>query len=183
MDLINRDDAIKELDADPMGGLNYRSILERLPSAYPMPDGFDPEHLTEEDKRYIAEALDYLKDTLDTCTESQCESVQVSGQADDLISRQGAIDAISCNITVTGRQNAELVASTIGMFADRIKALPSVQPEIIYCKDCQKHNVSIEDWYDNRWKKVCPLVGYRGKAQGHEFDYQFCAYAERRTDD
>jgi len=48
---------------------------------------------------------------------------------DDLISRQAAIDAISCNITVTGRQNAELVASTIGMFADRIKALPAAQPE------------------------------------------------------
>ena len=48
---------------------------------------------------------------------------------DDLISRQAAIDAISCNITVTGRQNAELVAATIGTFADRIKALPSAQPD------------------------------------------------------
>ena len=47
----------------------------------------------------------------------------------DLISRQAAIDAISCDITVTGRQNAELVAATIGAFADRIKALPSAQPE------------------------------------------------------
>lgn len=43
----------------------------------------------------------------------------------DLISRQAALDAISCDITVTGRQNAELVAATIGAFADRIKALPS----------------------------------------------------------
>ena len=48
---------------------------------------------------------------------------------DDLISRQAAIDAISCNITITGRQNAELVAATIGSFADRIKALPTAQPE------------------------------------------------------
>ena len=67
--------------------------------------------------------------------------------------------------------------------SDLIEMLPSAEPEIIYCKDCQKHNVSIEDWYDNRWKKVCPLVGYRGKAQGHEFDYQFCAYADRRNDE
>lgn len=51
---------------------------------------------------------------------------------DDLISRKAAIDAISCDITVTGRQNAELVAATIGTFADRIKALPSVQPERKY---------------------------------------------------
>ena len=48
---------------------------------------------------------------------------------DDLISRKAAVDAISCNIIVTGRQNAELVAQTIGRFADRIKALPSVKPE------------------------------------------------------
>jgi rubrerythrin len=47
----------------------------------------------------------------------------------DLISRQQAIDAIHCDITVTGKQNAELVASTIGAFVDRIKALPSAQPE------------------------------------------------------
>ena len=47
----------------------------------------------------------------------------------DLIDRQAAIDAISCDIIVTGRQNAELVAATIGTFADRIKALPSAQPE------------------------------------------------------
>lgn len=47
---------------------------------------------------------------------------------DDLISRQAAIDAISCDITITGRQNAELVAATIGAFADRIKALPSAGP-------------------------------------------------------
>ena len=54
---------------------------------------------------------------------------------DDLISRQAAIDAISCNITVTGRQNAELVAATIGTFADRIKALPPAQSEM-RCEDC-----------------------------------------------
>ena len=48
---------------------------------------------------------------------------------DDLISRQAAIDAISCDITITGRQNAELVAATMGAFADRIKALPSAQSE------------------------------------------------------
>ena len=48
---------------------------------------------------------------------------------DDTISRRAAIDAISCDITVTGRQNAELVAQTIGRFADRIKALPSAQPD------------------------------------------------------
>ena len=83
---------------------------------------------------------------------------------DDLISRQAAIDAIHCDITITGRQNAELVAATIGAFADRIKALPSVQPEIIRRKDCKYH-----------YKGICPIERY--------FSLDgFCGRAERRTE-
>ena len=48
---------------------------------------------------------------------------------DDLISRQQAIDAIHCDITVIGKENAETVARTIGEFVDRIKALPPAQQE------------------------------------------------------
>ncbi len=53
------------------------------------------------------------------------------------------------------------------------------QPEIVRCKDCVKHNQS---YGNNGAIDSCPLVLYRGKAQGHEFDYQYCAFAERRTD-
>ncbi len=51
----------------------------------------------------------------------------------DNISRQAAIDAIDCNIVVTGRENAETVAATIGTFVDRIKALPSADSNAIQC--------------------------------------------------
>ena len=51
----------------------------------------------------------------------------------ELIERQAAIDAIHCNIVVTGRENAELVAKTMGEFVDRIKALPTIQPEVLAC--------------------------------------------------
>ena len=53
------------------------------------------------------------------------------------------------------------------------------QGELIRCKDCAKHNKS---YGDNGAIDSCPLVLYRGKAQGHEFDYQYCAFAERRTE-
>ena len=78
--------------------------------------------------------------------------------SNDCISRQAAIDAIHCNITITGRQNAELVAATMGTFVDRIRALPSAQPEIIACADCKhwichdrrcgiwNHGVNPLDW-------------------------------------
>ena len=58
-------------------------------------------------------------------------------------------------------------------------------PEIIYCKDCRKHNVKVgfDENFHTVWKEdACPLVYWRGKAKAHEFDYQYCAFAERRID-
>lgn len=104
----------------------------------------------------------------------------------DLISRQAAIDAISCDITVTGRQNAELVAATIGSFADRIKALPSAEPKIIRCKDCR--------WWD-RESEDSPMGYCHACKHGHysrhweisirrtyEEDF-FCADAEPKEEE
>ena len=99
----------------------------------------------------------------------------------DCISRQQAICALS---TIT-MYKGSIPYNTAVM---RIEQLPSAEPEIIYCKDCVKHNKRIGDYveksdgtYDWTWKdQACPLAEFRGKAQGHEFDYQFCAYAERR---
>jgi len=62
---------------------------------------------------------------------------------------------------------------------------PSEDPDIVYCKDCRKHNkkVGFDENFHTVWKEdACPLASWRGKAQGHEFDYQFCAYGERRTE-
>ena len=64
--------------------------------------------------------------------------------------------------------------------AERRKA-----PEIIYCKDCRKHNVKVgfDENFHTVWKEdACPLVNWRGKAKEHEFDYQYCAFAERKAD-
>ena len=49
---------------------------------------------------------------------------------------------------------------------------------IIFCKDCEKHNKRFDEYPAD---EACPLTVWR-VAQEHEFDYQFCAYAERRTD-
>ena len=58
--------------------------------------------------------------------------------------------------------------------------------EIIFCKDCRKHNVKVgfDENFHTVWKEdACPLVDWRGKAKEHEFDYQYCAFAERKTDE
>ena len=50
---------------------------------------------------------------------------------------------------------------------------------IVYCKDCTKHN---KDYHESPYKDTaCPLTAWRGKAKGHEFDYQFCVYGKRRA--
>ena len=65
----------------------------------------------------------------------------------------------------------------------------SEMPEVVLCKDCKKHNLGIGDFAMVGKEKVwiwkpdaCPLVQFRGKAEGHEFDYQCCSYGELRGD-
>lgn len=54
----------------------------------------------------------------------------------EYIRREDALNAISCDITITGKENAEIVCKAIASFADRIKALPSddVAP-VVRCDD------------------------------------------------
>ena len=90
---------------------------------------------------------------------------------DDVIRRQDAIDALDC----------------INGVEEVLRALPSAQleeSEVIRCKDCVKHNKGHGYYPDGTVigvKDCCPLVEIRGMAQGHEFDYQYCVYAERRN--
>ena len=106
---------------------------------------------------------------------------------DDLISRKAVIDALHTWFR-DGFDEDKWWNSTHVLAS--IEGIPSAEPKIIYCKDCCKHNKRIGDFveksdgtYDWIWKdKACPLAEFRGKAQGHEFDYQFCAFAERRTE-
>ena len=100
---------------------------------------------------------------------------------DDLISRQMLLEYIH------GEPVGRLLCDKYNLDG-LIEQLPSAQLEIIYCKDCAKHNKGLGNYEVHPdgsstwiWKdSACPLVSWRDKAQGHEFDYQFCAYAERR---
>lgn len=102
---------------------------------------------------------------------------------DDAISRRAAIIQLSYN--KIGDDDCDVI---IQRDIETIKQLPSAKPDIIYCKDCRKHNKKIGDYVEKSdgtyyWickTDACPLAEFRGKAQGHEFDYQYCAYAVRR---
>ena len=86
----------------------------------------------------------------------------------DTISRQAAIDAFTNNGSnfVYGTAVCKAVVS-------RLKQLPSAQPEIVRCKDCEYG----EQDEVGRW--FCRSLGCQ---IGSEDGSGFCADAERRTD-
>ena len=81
----------------------------------------------------------------------------------DPISRQAVLDLIA---------DYDL---SMGQVVRGIHALPSVQPEIIRCKDCKW-----SDWYtacDGNRYCYCMETGNGGRTEN-----DYCSYAERRTD-
>ena len=74
----------------------------------------------------------------------------------DVISRQAAIDATWFEPSYTDPLNV------LTEVRDRLKALPSAQPEIIRCKDCKHRYLDGMIWN-------CPF----GLSGGEDF---FCAY-------
>ena len=77
------------------------------------------------------------------------------------------------NNLYTADQFIEIFGSVIADALKRLRELPPV--DIVRCKDCRKHNISTDVE-----RNICPLTWFRGKAQGHEFDEQFCVYGERK---
>ena len=102
----------------------------------------------------------------------------------DLIDRQAAIDAI---LAVTGNSSvrelyehvqehelSDMWSGGVNAAIDIIIAVPSAQPEIIRCKDCEYG----EQDEVGRW--FCRSLGCQ---IGNEDGSGYCADAERRTDD
>jgi hypothetical protein len=83
---------------------------------------------------------------------------------DDLISRQAAIDKFEPWLKVSGYSEGEL--NMLKAILYELRFMPSVQPEIVRCKDC-------------KWKQGAECVRF---ADVRPFADDFCSRAERRTD-
>ena len=99
---------------------------------------------------------------------------------DDSISRQAAIEKLKRNRSLFCRNRAEfqMLSVTDKSRVDEIDTcisvllnLPSVQPEIIYCKDCE--------YTDGKG----PIADGRYWCVLHAGFMDFCSDAERRTDE
>ena len=120
----------------------------------------------------------------------------------DLISRQAAIDVVGideeirCEMCINPMHtdrgcdgcctyDEKLYKRIMQILDERIKPLPSAQPEIIRCKDC-RHRI-VNDHYGE--KGYLKIKGYCELDTGDPFelgrdaqnDDWFCADAERRT--
>lgn len=85
---------------------------------------------------------------------------------DDLISRKAAIDVLEERLQANGYSNVALV-SELNRSIGYLMRLPSVQPEIVRCKDCK--------YYDP--------IGVCIEMSSAVCEDSFCCWAERRTDE
>ena len=106
-------------------------------------------------------------ETLDSAIKALETALQTDG---DCISRQAAIDEIEERKNVNGYSNVALI-SELNRLEGYIMRLPSVQPEIIHCRDC-------------RWRKdqsgSTEWLPCRAIVTPSDF---YCGRAERRTDE
>ena len=83
----------------------------------------------------------------------------------DLIERQAAIDAIEPTLKSILMGNSFKAINVM----DKIRDLPSAQPDIVYCCDCRRYHPSF-----------CEVWSKFGTVITNEFD--FCSRGERRTE-
>lgn len=96
----------------------------------------------------------------------------------DLIDRQAAIDVLEERLQANGYSNVALV-SELNRSIGYLMQLPSVQPEIVRCKDC-KH------LFDGEYNANCceVLMGRAKWLTEITVDMNwYCADRERRTDE
>ena len=93
----------------------------------------------------------------------------------DLIDRQVAIDAVNSRKTAEQCKEGKVRNWTVDACVDRIEQLPSVEPQIIRCKDCKHH-----------WTYKCmdsmPIERCDLEQTFYDAERDFCSLAERRTE-
>ena len=115
--------------------------------------------------------------------------LKAAGMPRKVLARRLGVTVQTVNAYVVGKCYPKVsvliqIAEILDMSADRLLGIEETElddPDLVrvcYCKDCRKHNKGVDDV--RLYGDACPLVRYRGRVHGHEFDYQWCAYGSRK---
>ena len=175
----------KEIDMELIGKqIAIETILGQPPELhYPSWYAAQIEKLPPAPPEYLAEQAGILVTDSDTISRAKAiealKSCYCGGEdscGEPWIYENSAIDAIKQ--LLPAQPEPSQVAKDIARIVGNEQDMRVIRPEIIYCKDCKKQN---RHYHESPYKDtVCPLTAWRGTAQGHEYDYQFCCFAERR---
>lgn len=92
----------------------------------------------------------------------------------DLVERQAAIDALNeCRERTERSEEFAGLKIAVGV----MRALPSAQPEIIRCKDCFCGHGEV--WLSGNGE--VDAYGYCGRTNLRVLPYDYCSWAERKT--
>ena len=146
------------------------------------------------------EAIEWIKSHHDTqmdCKDSEAMRMTIEAlkaePCEDVVSREAVLDEIydsikKCEKALASgifnekeRFGIECEMKSLRYSLDVFENLPSVQPEIIRCRDCKFAHIT----NDRKYCKLCDMfTDDYGQLIEMYFDSNFyCGYAERRTDE
>ena len=167
VDLIDRQAAIDALTHKWDGMVtSVFDVINSLPPALPDFDEWCTDCKEYDKERNSCPRWNrVIKETLNDLQEERKTQLSEESTTSDYINRWDAIDAMKhtvCGDTWEVEQAIEAV-----------KALPSAQPKIIYCKECKFYTEMRQDLNTGICSLACRHLGGDG----------FCSEAERRTDE
>ena len=143
----------------------YKEIVENLPYASLQPEPYEELDFVQEHKK-IPVVLDIQQKgkSMPSAQPEQCE---------DAVSRKAAIDAA---VEAVDKWYGKLDPEREIAVTRAILALPSAQPEIIFCEDCKYKDDGIDE------DGIPFLKCLNGRSYGGTRINDFCSWAERKQD-
>ena len=143
----------------------YKEIVENLPYTSLQPEPYEELDFVQEHKKIpVVLVIQQKGKSMPSAQPEQCE---------DAVSRKAAIDAA---VEAVDKWYGKLDPEREIAVTRAILALPSAQPEIIFCEDCKYKDDGIDE------DGIPFLKCLNGRSYGGTRINDFCSWAERKQD-
>ena len=143
----------------------YKEIVENLPYTSLQPEPYEELDFVQEHKKIpVVLVIQQKGKSMPSAQPEQCE---------DAVSRKAAIDAA---VEAVDKWYGKLDPEREIAVTRAILALPSAQPEIIFCEDCKYKDDGIDEY------GIPFLKCLNGRSYGGTRINDFCSWAERKQD-